>query len=158
MFESKKIFQDNVKKLVEKKQIPSGRALAEMTQSGGRKGIDHTYANKILKSPEPVNITLDKIDDVAYALGVDVVTLLSPFCTDSTNMLDPKTLPLDEQLLEESKREIRAVAEEFNIEDMEFLTKAEVFYYKSKVEGLSSLAIGVKINQLATSMNLNTNK
>ena len=136
MASAKEIFKRNLMRIAEQLGIPGGTALSRLTESDGKPGIEKTYGNSLLNpSDNPINLTFDKAEILAKALGVTIQDLLNPGYFDAKKGLiaDAK----DIETLAEAIKTVKAIADREAIENPEFESRLAAYLYFDKMNNVS---------------------
>lgn len=133
MATAKEIFKRNFISVARAKGFNSGTALSKLAAMAG-KGIEKTYCNSLLReSDEPINLSLDKAEAASLALNVPIYDMLNPGFNYGTK--SPTNFDLD--ILSESIRLVKNIAEREGIESIEFESTLASYIYFAKQNDIS---------------------
>lgn len=152
---AKEIFKANVLRLSKKVGVVGGASLARLTKKEGSPGIEKTYGNSLLNERDgPINLTLDKAEIIAEALGATLSSLLVPL---SDSFI---TLPLNEQSKDELAEAItivKRIAKDQSIENANFEAKLVSYLFFAKVTGIAETDRYAEIVRITRDFSKNDN-
>ncbi len=129
MATAKEVFKRNFLSVARTQGVTSGTALSKIASGLSDKGIEKTYCNSLLKeSDEPINLSLDKAEAVSLALKVPIYDMLNP----SFNYGVRSHTKFDLEVLSDSLRLVRNIAEREGIENIEFESTLASYIYFAK--------------------------
>ena len=147
----KKLLSLNVVSLMKAKGISNAKALSELTQTETG-GLDRSYTANLVKAEgEGVNISLNKLNDLADGLEVSAWQLLHPLGFNDEGTSLSVNSDIDLPTLVKAVSYANTVCKETDIEDDDFKAKAITLAYSSLLhnqEDKMSIEIMKLINQL----------
>ncbi len=134
MATAKEVFKRNFLSVARAQGVTSGTALSKIAAGLSEKGIEKTYCNSLLKeSDDPINLSLDKAEAVSLALKVPIYDMLNP----AFNYGVKSNTKFDLDVLSDSLRLVRHIAEREGIENVEFESTLASYIYFAKQNDIS---------------------